>query len=132
MDLTSKTGHIMHLNKYISLYIETKTSTIHINHTVMQSFSKVFFSINQNHKNWLTLIIQSEYNDLILYFSSMNPTICFHRLKVIRIWKKIADSRQQTEGKNSPQDIISQKQLCKYLNILISKDILQMSNTHLM
>ena len=43
MDLTSKTGHIMHLNKYISLYIETKTSTIHINYTVMQSFSKVFF-----------------------------------------------------------------------------------------
>ena len=123
----------MHLNKYISLYIETKTSTIHINHIVMQSFSKVFFSpINQNHKNWLTLIIESEYNDLIHYFSSMNPTIYFHRLKVIRIWKKIADSRQQTEGENSPQDIISQKQLCKYSNILISKDILQMSNTHLM
>lgn len=36
----------MHLNTYISLYIETKTSTIHVNHIVMQSFGKfcLFFS----------------------------------------------------------------------------------------
>lgn len=47
----------------------------------MQSFGKFFFffPINQNHKNWLTLITQLEYNDLILYFSSMNATIYFHR-----------------------------------------------------
>lgn len=46
MDLTSETCCIMHLNTYISLYIETKTSTIHVNHIVMQSFGKfcLFFS----------------------------------------------------------------------------------------
>lgn len=43
MDLTSKTRHITHLSKYISVYIETKTYTIHVNHIVKQAFGKSFF-----------------------------------------------------------------------------------------
>lgn len=61
------------------MYIETKTYTIHVNHIVKQAFGKSFF-LNQNHKDWLALMpIQSEYNDSILYFSSINTIIYFHR-----------------------------------------------------